>query len=79
MQNSKLEVRSKRTFNYEDALAIVCLLCGILINALLFAVGFWRCDNVVQVVIVYVIVGYSFAYAIYGLFRAIINFFERRI
>nr|DAO53814.1 MAG TPA: hypothetical protein [Caudoviricetes sp.] len=78
MQKSKLEVRRKRTFNYEDALAIVCLLCGILINTLLFTVGFWRCDNLVQIFIIYVMVGYSFAYAIFGLFRKVINFFERR-
>ena len=78
MKASRLEVRNTEVFDYEDALAITCLICGILINALLINAGLWQYDTLLQKALIYCVVSPCFGYAGFGIFSKIINFFERR-
>lgn len=76
---NRLEVRSvEPLFDYEDALMLTCLICGVLVNVLLFKNGIWQCRLLSQKLLIYAIASPSFAYAGFGIFRKVISFFERR-
>lgn len=70
---NKLEIRKRAIFDFEDALIVCCFIVGVLLNAFLFAIGFWLTDNILQDVIIWVVVSIVTAYVLYKIFQKLIE------